>query len=161
NPSLYHLAQTNASIFHDVTTGSNIVPCTIGTKNCTTGSMGYSAGVGYDLATGLGSVNANALVTGWSGVTSSVSTTTTLTANPTSINPTGSVVLTATVKPASGSTAPAGTVKFQAGATVLGTGSLAVSGSSGIATLTVAGSALPSGTNTITAVYGGSATFAG
>ena len=28
---------------------------------------GYSAGAGYDLATGLGSVDANALVTNWGG----------------------------------------------------------------------------------------------
>jgi len=67
NPALYRLAQgSNASeIFHDVTTGSNIVPCAPNTPNCTNGSLGYSAQTGYDLATGLGSVDVNNFVHGW------------------------------------------------------------------------------------------------
>ena len=43
------------SVFHDTTAGNNSVP----------GVTGYSAGTGYDLATGLGSVDANALVANW------------------------------------------------------------------------------------------------
>jgi subtilase family serine protease len=64
NPSLYSLAASTPSIFHDVTTGDNKVPCTSGTTNCPSGttSIGYSAGVGYDPTTGLGSVDASALV---------------------------------------------------------------------------------------------------
>lgn len=65
NPALYSIYQTNHNVFHDVTAGSNIVPCQIGTTNCSTGSMGYSAGHGYDLVTGLGSVDAYNLVTAW------------------------------------------------------------------------------------------------
>jgi len=57
NPMLYRLAQTSPTAFHDITAGSNMVPCAIGTPNCTTGSMGYSAGPGFDLVTGLGSVD--------------------------------------------------------------------------------------------------------
>ncbi|HEX8812454.1 MAG TPA: S53 family peptidase, partial [Terracidiphilus sp.] len=34
NPTLYVLASTNPTAFHDVTTGNNIVPCTSGTPNC-------------------------------------------------------------------------------------------------------------------------------
>ena len=67
NPNLYRLAQTN--IFHDITTGSNVVPCVIGTSDCTTGSFGYSAGIGYDPVTGLGSVDAYNLVTEWNAAT--------------------------------------------------------------------------------------------
>ncbi len=77
NPNLYLLASitgnsvssaqgsatTNA--FNDIVTGSNIVPCTTGTPNCTTGSLGFSAGSGYDEVTGLGSVNANNLFEEW------------------------------------------------------------------------------------------------
>ncbi len=63
NPSLYALAATSSNAFHDVTTGDNKVPCRIGTPDCTTGTFGYSAGTGYDQATGLGSVNAFNLVT--------------------------------------------------------------------------------------------------
>ncbi len=57
NPNLYGLAQTTPGIFHDITTGSNIVACVVGTPDCTTGSLGYSAGPGYDTVTGLGSVD--------------------------------------------------------------------------------------------------------
>jgi len=57
NQMLYRLAQTAPSAFHDITVGSNKVPCKIGTPNCTTGSMGYEAGPGYDMATGLGTVD--------------------------------------------------------------------------------------------------------
>jgi uncharacterized protein (TIGR03437 family) len=67
NPNLYRLAQTN--VFHDITTGSNVVPCVIGTPDCTTGSFGYSAGIGYDPVTGLGSVDAYNLVTNWNAPT--------------------------------------------------------------------------------------------
>ena len=59
NPSFYTLAASQASggaaVFHDITAGNNSVP----------GLTGYSAGVGYDLATGLGSVDAAALVNNW------------------------------------------------------------------------------------------------
>jgi hypothetical protein len=61
--------------FNDVTSGSNAVPCAPGSANCATeGSLpvgvltGFSAGVGYDLATGLGSVNAYNLVHAWRSV---------------------------------------------------------------------------------------------
>jgi len=57
NIMLYRLAQSNPSAFHDITSGNNIVPCVVGTPDCTTGQMGYSAGPGYDLCTGLGSVD--------------------------------------------------------------------------------------------------------
>ncbi len=77
NPTLYTLAVSTPSAFHDITTGNNIVPCNSGTP--TTGSaalrcpttpplqIGYSAGTGYDLVTGLGTVDAHVLVTSWPG----------------------------------------------------------------------------------------------
>ncbi len=77
NPKLYGMAAGGASgIFHDVTTGDNIVPCQVGTANCATGHLGYAAGVGYDLVTGLGSVNAYNLITAWGGIPVSATTTT-------------------------------------------------------------------------------------
>ncbi len=65
NPALYRLAQTTSNVFHDITTGNNIVPCAQGSPDCTTGFFGYTAGSGYDLVTGLGSVDAYKLVTMW------------------------------------------------------------------------------------------------
>jgi hypothetical protein len=83
-PELYHLAaleslsscngSNNASlpaakcIFHDVTIGANAVP---GEANYNTASQTYSSTVGFDLASGLGSVNIANLVDAW-GVPASV-----------------------------------------------------------------------------------------
>jgi hypothetical protein len=64
---LYNLAANNSNAFHDVSTGDNKVPCTVGTTNCPTGttSIGFDAGAGYDLPTGLGSLNIANLITAW------------------------------------------------------------------------------------------------
>ena len=70
NPVLYGLAASAPNAFHDITTGDNMVPCTQGTKDCPAGGMiGYSAGPGYDLTTGLGSVDVGALAAAWNGPT--------------------------------------------------------------------------------------------
>lgn len=66
NPRLYALAASRPYVFHDVTTGDNKSPCQTGTTDCPSGgSIGYSAGAGYDQVTGLGSVNAYNLVMNW------------------------------------------------------------------------------------------------
>jgi len=61
NPSLYALATGQAhggpAAFHDITSGNNSVP----------GVTGFNAGTGYDLVTGLGSVDANVLLNAWPG----------------------------------------------------------------------------------------------
>ncbi len=88
------------------------------------------------------------------GRTGSSSSATTLTS---SLNPSAlgqAVTFTATVKPATGSGTPTGTVTFNDGATVLGPGTL----SGGTATLTTSG--LGAGVHSITAIYGGDANFA-
>ncbi len=69
NPSLYKLAATAPSAFHDVTGTDNKVACEVGTPaaqptalQCPSGGViGYAGAAGYDLATGLGSVNLNNL----------------------------------------------------------------------------------------------------
>jgi subtilase family serine protease len=72
NPMLYQLAGTSG-VFHDVTSGTNKVPCTAGTKNCPSGttSIGFSAGAGYDQVTGLGSLDVANLITAWLAATPS------------------------------------------------------------------------------------------
>jgi len=66
NPRLYALANQFPSIFHDITTGSNAVPCVPGSVNCANGlTIGYAATPGFDLATGWGSVDAYALAHAW------------------------------------------------------------------------------------------------
>ena len=66
NPALYHLAQTTSGVFHDILAGNNLIPCNAGAPNCSNGNLGYNAGTGYDMATGLGSVDAYNFVHQWS-----------------------------------------------------------------------------------------------
>jgi hypothetical protein len=69
NPVLYRLQQTAPAVFHDVTTGTNEVACAPASADCSGASLGYAARPGYDMATGLGSVDAYALATDWSSAT--------------------------------------------------------------------------------------------
>ena len=83
NPMLYALAaeQTTANcnstsspastcVFYDTTSGTIAMPCAKGSPNCTVNNSsdsvgiltGFSAGTGYDLATGLGSLNVGNLI---------------------------------------------------------------------------------------------------
>lgn len=158
NPNfvLYQLAAQHPEIFHDITVGDNKVPDVNGDF-----TVGYSAGQGYDLATGLGSFDANALVTNWSGVLF----------NSTNINLTGpasgSVVhgaglpVTASVTPGSGSALPTGNVAFFTDNPLGLSPSLGV----GVAPLDNTGNvnaslkAIPGGTHTLTARYAGDAKF--
>jgi Pro-kumamolisin, activation domain/Bacterial Ig-like domain (group 3) len=70
-------------VFNDITSGTIAMPCARGSSNCTVSSQGdqygvlsgYQTEVGYDQATGLGSVNANNLVLNWTGTGSASSST--------------------------------------------------------------------------------------
>jgi len=80
NPTLYSLAQSTPTAFHDITTGTNEVPCLSGSPDCpASGTMGFSAGPGYDQTTGLGSVDASVLVNAWPAAYA-------IAANPTTIS---------------------------------------------------------------------------
>ena len=155
NPELYTLASnstTYASAFHDVTTGNN--DCTAGSKYCGTQTGGFSAGTGYDEVTGLGSVDLANLVSAYSGSsTSLIATTTSVTASSTTPTVNTSDQITITVSPASGSTAPTGTVAVTVDGTAV-TGSpftLTASGTTSSASFSTTFAA--SGAHTISATY--------
>ena len=150
NPMLYRLAQSTTDVFHDVTTGDNRVPCEQSSPACTAAGMGYTAGPGYDMATGLGTVDAYHLVTEWKNGTS---TTTTLTAAPSAVSLSDTVTLTATVTGNNG--APGGLVTFLTHSVSLGTAPLA----GGTATLSVPAINLAAGNLTLTAQYAGDSVF--
>jgi subtilase family serine protease len=170
-------AVTNPScIFYDVQAVNNSVACYAGSPNCgnTNGAAGtygilvYTSGTtttpawvntqGYDLATGLGTVNAANLVNNWTSV-SFHSTSTTLTLTP----PTGytltniphgqPVGLAINVAPASAT----GDVSLKGGpnSSNLGIGFATLS-SGAISTTTVL---LPGGTYGVTAHYAGNGTY--
>ncbi len=71
---IYALAKSNGSVFHSITTGNNSVFCKAGTSACALNSegytfmTGYNAGGSYNLAAGLGSVDAGMLIGSWSSV---------------------------------------------------------------------------------------------
>jgi subtilase family serine protease len=98
--------------FQDITQGNNLV---CGTSTCTTTTgtkMGWQAGPGYDLATGLGSVNAANLSNQWKNVVFNSSSTTLNLSQTTGILQGGSVTLSGTVAAGSGSGTPTGDVAF-------------------------------------------------
>jgi subtilase family serine protease len=71
--SAEHVKDTGSCYFNDIDTGSNAMPCENGSPECTVLYsqdaagilLGYSANTGYDLATGLGSLNVANVVNAW------------------------------------------------------------------------------------------------
>ncbi|HEY2018012.1 MAG TPA: protease pro-enzyme activation domain-containing protein [Bryobacteraceae bacterium] len=157
NPQLYRLAQSAPSAFHDITSGDNIVRCAQGSPDCLTGSFGYSAGTGYDMASGLGSVDANNLVTLWNTQTQGV--TVTLLVSPTRPGPNDTIAVTAIVTPTSGSATPTGTVSFNSGVIPLGSSGLIPRSGQQVADLFFPAYKLGTGAVLLTAQYSGDATF--
>ena len=104
-------APDKTCIFHDVTSGNIAVP---GESGFGTASAKYQAGKGYDLATGLGSVDVANLVNNWSVVTFTP-TVTTLDLTPKSgITHGASVNVSATVAPSgSASGTPTGDISLR------------------------------------------------
>ena len=155
NPMLYALAASLPSAFHDITVGDNKQPCTTGSTDCADGgTIGYSAGTGYDQVTGLGSLDAAVLAGGFSVTTSALlATTVTLTPADTSVTSGTSVTLTATVASADGT--PTGSVQFAVDGTAAGD-AVAVSGS----TATYSFSSTQTGSHIISATYAGNSTYA-
>ncbi|MGA7080541.1 MAG: protease pro-enzyme activation domain-containing protein [Terriglobales bacterium] len=154
----------SSCIFYDVTLGDMDINCT-GTNDCylPSGTYGvlstsdgsylpaYGTQTGWDFATGIGTVNAANLVNGWPAALSATTTTVASSQNPQTQGV--SVTFTATVTTL-GSNTPTGTVTFYDGNTSIGTGSLTALNATQ-ATATLATSALPVGSNSITAGYGG------
>jgi subtilase family serine protease len=164
NPKLYSLAATPANgAFHQVTSGNNLAYCqsgepsnqtTLTSIQCPgTGVLGYDAAnfdatTHYNLVTGLGSVDANALALAWSA--SRTASSTGLAATPTTVFLGNSTNLTATVTPVTAT----GTVSFvDNGSTTLATVSL--DGTTGVAVFHWTPTSSQLGSNSITASYGG------
>ncbi|HEX4154144.1 MAG TPA: S53 family peptidase [Acidobacteriaceae bacterium] len=108
NPELYTLASNStlyASAFHDITSGSNA--CNLGIFNCGgVNSTQFAAAVGYDEASGLGSVDFYNLLTAWpnAGNTTATAPRFTLAATAATVTAGNSTTSTVTVTPANGYT---------------------------------------------------------
>jgi len=158
--NLYALSRFGG-VFNDVQEGSAQLPCATASPDCgATGLIGYTAASGYDLATGLGSVNAQALVNDWAKPmnTGTTADTVVITSAPNApINPSLLINIIATVSGQSGP--PTGTVLFYDSTT----GVDLVSNpspveSNGTAELSTGG-VFGLGDNEIEAVYSGDATY--
>ena len=164
-PNLYALSRQRG-IFDDVQQGSAQLPCVAGSSGCgASEQIGYAAAAGYDMATGLGAANAQALVTQWAQPmakgTDAVTVTNTTTPSQT-INPSGSVVLSAIVQSDTGNGAPTGTVAFYDQTTSSNITTVAlVPGSGEVSTtsVTVTG-VLAQGGHPIVAEYSGDSQYA-
>jgi hypothetical protein len=179
NYVLYKLAQTaanscdssaqtnpaaqNSCVFYDITSGSNEVPCAGGSSGCSStqiGTNGFTtgqiAGPGYDLATGLGSVNAANLVNAWKNFALTPSQTT-LQGSSTSFVHGTAITLNGTVAPASGSGSPTGAVSIKTDRYGDSSQNLALT-NGGTFSGTI--SDLPGGEYNLQAYYPGDATFA-
>jgi len=166
NPTLYNLALNTASyatVFHDITNGYNEVPCVAGTSGClvsTVGDnyMGWLATPGYDLATGLGSIDGGALYTAL-GTPALPATTISVTETSSSVMIGHTASFTATVSSAS-SGSIAGAITFSVGGTTLGTVSI-TGGTATLSNVTVStANGFSVGSDTVTAVFGGDTDFA-
>jgi len=135
-------------IFNDVTVGNNVVPGEQGTQ--------YQAGAGYDLTTGLGSVNVANLVTNWTNVAFR-STNTIFSYSPNTVTHGSPVNISVTVTPGSGSGTPTGDIALlggQSGQSSLGLFTL----NAGSVSSTI--NSLPGGSYSLQARYPGDITFA-
>lgn len=184
---LYPLAaNSSANAFHDITQGDTSVACVAASfLDCSNQGTGYgivadssgaiwSAAPGYDYATGLGSVDVNNLVTKWSSVNFTPTTTTIVGTNPanlSNITHGQAVSFSINVAPNGGSGTPTGDVAvmvnpnpaparpFGADVFTLVSGSISPSGTPAHGGVGVTTN-LPGGTYQLYAHYAGDGTFA-
>jgi subtilase family serine protease len=156
------LSLPNSCYFNDVVTGTIAMPCASGSPNCTVSHSGdavgilsgYGAGVGFDRATGLGTLNVANVVNGWASAVGTATATVSVSASPTSFSNLNGTAVTVTVTGSSGT--PTGSVALTAGTKTTATKSL----SSGTVTFNLSPGFLNVGTDTITANYNGDSTYA-
>jgi hypothetical protein len=167
---------SNGCYFNDIDTGTIAMPCDDGvynngvaSPNCTvtqtadTGGVGilsgYSAGTGYDLATGLGSLNVANVVNNWPVATGTAAASVTVTPASSSITTAQSLTVTVTVaSSASGGATPTGTVTLASGSNTSYTSSETLS--SGSYQFTIPAGSLTVGSDTLTATYWGDGAYA-
>jgi len=153
---------SNGCYFNDVDTGTISMACTPGTPNCTVSHSGdtfgildgYSGTVGFDLATGLGSLNVANVVNGWTAATGTATATVTVVPASSTIVSNVSLTVTGTVTGSSGT--PTGTVTLTSGSYTSSATALV----SGAYSITIPANKLSVGSDTLTATYSGDATYA-
>jgi uncharacterized protein (TIGR03437 family) len=162
NARLYALAASAPGAFHDVTLGDNITPAC---QQSTCAKVGFSAGPGYDQATGLGTLDIFNLVTAWPLTDTVVKQTVSINLNPSlsSLSSEDTTTLTATLTGSNG-VAPTGNLSFYASGILIKSALLIASGSTASALVTVSASELGAGDNgsvVVSAIYNGDGLYGG
>jgi hypothetical protein len=157
NNVLYPLAKQFPTSFNPVDIGSNNQPCNKGTYECSLDTndsyysyQNYYAHSGYDLASGLGSVDVNQMINNWSKIAFKA-TTTALTLSPVSLTHGQTAKVAVTV---AGTGTPTGDVALVSSTTLPNNSSLGfltLSGGSASGSL----NNLPGGTYNVLARYAG------
>jgi hypothetical protein len=160
NTTLYNLYSQYPAVFHDITQGNNSVLCIAGSTDCGSNLFmnGYAAAAGYDLASGLGSIDVTQLIQNWGNVKFNQTSTSleigtsvaSLSTAPLTITHGTPVYIQAAVTPSTG----AGNIA------ITGNSTQGNSGAISLATLTNGAAsfstvALPGGSYTLVANYGG------
>jgi hypothetical protein len=163
---LYNGSHASA-IFHDITSGNISVPCASGSPNCATNAAGnlfltgYNASTGYDLATGMGSIDATQLITYWGTAIGNQSTTVSVQPSPSTIAQSAPMTVVVSVKGSSTVGNPTGTLTLSGGGYTSPAQTLTASGTdSGTYTFSVPGSSFTQGTDTLTVSYSGDVDYA-
>ena len=175
-PTIYSMAASDPSAFHDVTVqSSGVASCGVATPSMcnnsipgpgslTTGAeAGYLVQTGYDEATGWGSLDVNNFLTNYLTATGKdrpnidvAATSPTTDANPT-ITVGQALTVSVTVSGGAGDPAPTGSVSLSAAFLGVGTGGSYTSSpatlNSGSVSITVPAGSLPPGDYSITATY--------
>jgi len=162
------MVPASSCVFNDITVGTIAMPCQSGSLNCTTSTYGdpygilsgYNAGAGYDVATGLGSVNANNLINNWNSVTFKPSTTTLTLNGGNAVNITHGAPISVGVSVAPSSPQPTGDVSLMAtqGTNTLGFDRLTLNNGAASGTTNM----LPGGASyTVKAHYEGDGNYGG
>ena len=168
NPTLYAIAASTPAAFHDATPASSLIgsACTTATPSMcnnsnpsptalTGGIAGYALTTGFDMNTGLGSLDVSKFINAAVAASSLLSATATVTATPSAISTAQTVVFKVTVASTTTGT-PTGSVVFTSNGATLATVTL-----SGGTASTSALSFPTIGTYAIVATYSGDGTFAG
>ena len=129
----------------------------IGTLVSSGSTPGYNASVGYDLATGLGSLNVANIVNAWQSDAGTGADTLTVTPTPTSISANQSINVVITVAGSGSLGTPTGTVVLSGGGY---SAAQQLDPSTGTATIVVPGNSLVTGSDLMTVTYSGNANYA-
>lgn len=177
NCSAESATTSNGCSFNDIDSNTNAMPCDYGAKegdpattgidspNCSVATKGdligilpgYSAAVGFDLATGLGSLNVANVVNAWPLTAGTGTATVTVTPAETSLTASTALSVAVTVAAStSGGTTPTGTVTLSGG----GYTSSAETLSSGAYTFAIPASSLSAGSDVLTVSYSGDSNYA-